>query len=245
MRQIVFDTETTGLSPEAGHRVIEIGCVELMHRKRTERTFHYYFNPERLIDKVAYAVHGLSSEFLADKPKFVEVAHVWLEWIQGAELIAHNASFDIGFLESELRRAGITHQRLTQSFKVIDTLILARKKHPGQKNTLDALCKRYGIDHSRRRLHGALLDAELLAEVYLAMTRKQKSFFSHQSVSVPNKLATTKSCLMADIGDIPVWRASDAARKTHQAMLQRIRKKSQDFCTDEMDRKVKTSEKVT
>lgn len=174
-RQIILDTETTGLDPAQGHRVIEIGCVELLNRKLTGQRFHVYLNPEREIDAGAVEVHGLSSEFLADKPRFRDIADDFLSFIEGGELIIHNAPFDVGFLNHELELHDSTLPGLSALCSIIDTLVLARKKHPGQRNNLDALCKRYSIDNSQRSLHGALLDAEILAEVYLAMTGGQTS----------------------------------------------------------------------
>jgi len=173
MRQIVLDTETTGLEVQRGHRVIEIGCVELVQRRRTGREFHTYLNPEREIDEGARAVTGISDEFLLDKPRFAEIAREFLDFIDGAEVIAHNAAFDIGFLDAELQRAGIDGPGLAARVPVLDTLALAREKFPGQRNSLDALCKRLEIDNSHRGLHGALLDASLLADVYLALTAGQ------------------------------------------------------------------------
>lgn len=172
MRQIVLDTETTGLEPSLGHRIIEIGCVELVSRRITGSTFHRYLNPERDIDEGAIAVHGLSRADLAGQPKFAEIVDDLLAFIEDAELVAHNASFDVGFLEAELSRCG-RPLRLDERCHVLDTLALAREMHPGQRNSLDALCKRYDVDNSRRELHGALLDARILAEVYLAMTGGQ------------------------------------------------------------------------
>lgn len=173
MRQVVLDTETTGLDWERGHRIIEIGCVEIINRRQTGETFHQYINPQREVDDAAQEVHGLSSKDLADKPLFSEVFESFLEFIGGAELIIHNAPFDIGFIDNELKLVNRSDLRLGGSDLIIDTLLLARQIHPGQRNSLDALCKRYGIDNSRRDLHGALLDARLLAEVYLAMTGGQ------------------------------------------------------------------------
>jgi DNA polymerase-3 subunit epsilon len=172
MRQIILDTETTGLEPEAGHRVIEIGCVELIDRRLSGRHFHQYLNPERDIEDGALEVHGITQEFLRDKPVFADVADELLEFIAGAELVIHNAPFDIGFLDAELARLG-RPDRISDRAGVLDTLELARDLHPGQRNSLDALCKRYEVDDSSRSLHGALLDAELLADVYLAMTGGQ------------------------------------------------------------------------
>lgn len=173
MRQIVLDTETTGLEPEDGHRIIEIGCLELIERRLTGRTFHVYLNPERDVEGGALAVHGITNEFLNDKPRFVDLADDFLDFIRGAELVIHNAAFDVGFLNAELARLDPPQRVDSHATAVLDTLQLARKLHPGQRVSLDALCKRYEVDNSGRELHGALLDAELLAEVYLAMTGGQ------------------------------------------------------------------------
>lgn len=175
MRQIVLDTETTGLDPLQGHRVIELGCVELVDRKLTGRHLHLYINPEREVDAAALEVHGITNDFLADKPLFAAVAQTFIEFVDGAELIIHNAPFDIGFLDHELALLNRGFRRMTDYCQVLDTLALARKKHPGQKNNLDALCKRYQVDNSQRELHGALKDAEILADVYLLMTGGQSS----------------------------------------------------------------------
>jgi len=172
MRQIILDTETTGLDPRQGHRIIEIGCVELLNRKLTGNNYQVYLNPEREIDAGAQQVHGLSNEFLADKPVFKNIVDEFIDYIKDAELIIHNAPFDVGFINAELNR--VKHPKKLESLTTIfDTLTFARKKHPGQRNTLDALCKRYAVDNSNRELHGALLDSQLLAEVYLAMTGGQ------------------------------------------------------------------------
>jgi DNA polymerase-3 subunit epsilon len=173
-RQIVLDTETTGLEPELGHRVIELGAVELKNRRPTGNHLHFYFNPDRESDEAALQVHGISNEFLLDKPRFQEIAAQFLDYVSGAELIIHNAAFDIAFLDAELARCGL--RPITECCpSVIDSWQLARELHPGKRNGLDALCERYAIDNSARTLHGALLDAQLLAEVYLAMTRGQES----------------------------------------------------------------------
>ncbi|MGL6030055.1 MAG: DNA polymerase III subunit epsilon [Legionella sp.] len=177
MRQIILDTETTGIGHEFGHRIIEIGCVELVDRKLTGKHYHVYLNPQREIDEGAFRVHGISSEFLSDKPLFEHVVSDFLQFVGGAELIIHNAAFDVGFLNSELKHVG-WKKKLEEYCDILDTLVMARDKHPGQRNSLDALCKRYDIDNSNRQLHGALLDAEILALVYLAMTGGQRSLFS-------------------------------------------------------------------
>jgi DNA polymerase-3 subunit epsilon len=171
MRQVVLDTETTGIGAEKGHRIIEIGCVELIDRKLTGRHYHQYVNPQRPSDEEAIGVHGITDEFLADKPLYGQVAQSFYEFINGAELVIHNAPFDVGFMDAEFRRINFP---MTGSFcTVLDTLVMARDMHPGQRNSLDALCKRYGIDNSHREIHGALLDAEILADVYLMMTGGQ------------------------------------------------------------------------
>jgi DNA polymerase-3 subunit epsilon len=180
-RQIVLDTETTGLEPELGHRVIELGAVELQNRRATGRHFHYYVNPERESDEAALRVHGIANEFLLDKPKFGEIAAQFLDYIEGAELIIHNAAFDVAFLDHELARLELPPIAKVCA-SVTDTLRLARELHPGKRNNLDALCERYQIDNASRTLHGALLDAQLLAEVYLAMTRGQDSLLAGLSV---------------------------------------------------------------
>lgn len=172
MRQLILDTETTGLDPAAGHRVIEIGCVELENRRFTGRNFHYYLNPGRDSDEAALEVHGLTTEFLSDKPPFADIADEFIEYVRGAELIIHNAPFDVAFLDAELRRVG--KPRLSAiAGPVTDSLVMAKERHPGRRNNLDALCERYGVSNAHRTLHGALLDGQLLAEVYLAMTRGQ------------------------------------------------------------------------
>ena len=173
MREVVLDTETTGIEVREGHRIIEIGCVEVIDRRLTGRHFHVYINPQREVDEGAFAVHGISDEFLADKPLFGDVADDFMEFITGARLVIHNAAFDVGFIDAELALLGKGHGRVADHCSVTDTLLMAREKHPGQRNSLDALCKRYGVDNSQRDLHGALLDAEILADVYLTMTGGQ------------------------------------------------------------------------
>lgn len=173
MRQIVLDTETTGLEPSQGHRIIELGCVELVNRRVTERHFNQYIRPDREIEVGALEVHGITNEFLEDKPRFASIADDFIAFIDGAELIIHNAPFDVGFINYELSRLGEARGRLEDHCTVVDTLELARRLHPGQKNSLDALCKRYAVDNSQRTRHGALLDAEILADVYLLMTGGQ------------------------------------------------------------------------
>ncbi|GEA11283.1 DNA polymerase III subunit epsilon [Alteromonas sp. KUL49] len=174
MRQIVLDTETTGIEPKEGHRIIEIGCVEVVNRRLTGNHFHVYINPGRQIEQEAIEVHGITNEFLADKPIFADVAQDFVEFIKGAQLVIHNAPFDVGFMDHEFAMEPKTRNVVTKDIcDVLDTLVMARRMHPGQKNNLDALCRRYGIDNSHRELHGALLDAEILADVYLMMSGGQ------------------------------------------------------------------------
>ena len=173
MRQIIVDTETTGLDPEQGHRIIEIGCVEVVNRRPTGKTFHRYVRPDRQVDPGALQVHGITNEFLSTQPRFDEIATEFLEFIGEAELVIHNAPFDVGFLDAELKRLAAPAKRIADLCKVLDTLALARQMHPGQRNSLDALCKRYDVDNSNREFHGALLDARILLDVYLLMTGGQ------------------------------------------------------------------------
>ena len=172
MRQIILDTETTGLDPSRGHRIVEIGCVELVNRRLTGNNFHRYVNPDRDSDEAALEVHGLTGEFLADKPAFEDIAVELIDYVAGAEIIIHNAPFDVGFLDAEFARAGVAPFR-RHAGVITDSLAMAKERHPGRRNNLDALCERYGVSNAHRKLHGALLDGELLAEVYLAMTRGQ------------------------------------------------------------------------
>lgn len=231
MRQVVLDTETTGLSPEEGHRVIEIGCVELLNRRLTQSRFHVYLNPERVVDAGAQEIHGLSNEFLADKPCFHEVADDFLAFIEGAELIIHNAPFDVGFLNHELRRLGDGRSALNLP-DVVDTLALARKKHPGQRNNLDALCKRYGIDNSRRELHGALLDAEILADVYLSMTGGQMALLEEEDMTSGGAIADASPRLRSasERPVLRVVRCSPEELLAHQQRLEALQKASGGAC---------------
>jgi len=222
MRQIVLDTETTGLEPEQGHRIIEIGCVEMINRRLTGRTFHHYLNPQRDIDPGAQEVHGLSTAFLADKALFAEVADDFLEFVGDAELVIHNAPFDVGFLDAELDRLDRDVPRIQDLCGVLDTLVLAREMHPGQRNSLDALCRRYEVDNSQRELHGALLDARILAEVYLAMTGGQAalSLGSERvtsAVGQPVERRVDRSGLK-----LVVLRPSAEEQEAHEATLDRI-----------------------
>ena len=175
MRQIILDTETTGLETQQDHRIIEIGCVEMVDRRLTGNNFHQYLQPDRKIDAGAISVHGITNEFLEDKPRFADIVEDLISYLRGAELVIHNAPFDVGFLNHELKRLGQQKPLIEEISSVVDTLVMARKKHPGKRNSLDALCDRYAIDNSRRDKHGALLDAEILSEVYLVMTGGQEN----------------------------------------------------------------------
>ena len=222
-RQIVLDTETSGLNAKLGDRVIEIGCVEILSRRITDRQFHAFINPERDIDEGAAKVHGMTREFLADKPRFAEVAAGFLEHIRGAELIIHNADFDVEFLDLELKRANAG--RLADHVaKVTDTLAFARELHPGKKNSLDALCERYLIDHSNRTLHGALLDARLLAECYLAMTRGQESLV--MELETPAAAAAALAALNVDVSNLVVLRAAAEEAALHERYLDAMEKET-------------------
>lgn len=224
MRQIFIDTETTGLEPRLGHRIIEIGAVEMLSRRLTGRRFHYYLNPEREIEEGALQVHGLTAEFLQDKRKFCDVVHELLEFIDGAELIMHNASFDVAFLDHELGLAELP-QLATCCRSVTDTLKMAKELYPGKRNSLDALCERYEVDNSRRALHGALLDAELLAEVYLAMTRGQESLL--MELEIPSELDFANS--LRDL-QLVVLHASAEEMQAHAQQLEMIEKESKGKC---------------
>lgn len=224
MRQIVLDTETTGIGPEFGHRIIEIGCVELVDRKLTGNHFHVYLNPLRDVEEGAFKVHGISTEFLQDKPFFGDVVQELLQFIDGTEVIIHNAPFDVGFLNAELKHAKWP-KPLQGYCNIFDTLVLARKKHPGQRNNLDALCKRYDVNNANRQLHGALLDAEILAFVYLAMTGGQSNLFVDDDVSSPSKTsANAPSGVLTS--NSPVHVASDDELEKHNEFVQLLVKKS-------------------
>lgn len=217
MRQIVLDTETTGLEVEQGHRIIEIGCVELLNRRRTNRTYHRYLFPDREIDSAAEQVHGISQEMLGDQPRFGEIAEDFLEFITGAELVIHNADFDLGFLANEFRLAGYSGSIPQDRCAVVDTLALARRLHPGQRNNLDALCKRYGVDNSVRDYHGALLDAHLLAAVFLAMTGGQASLSLDEAST---STAQSGSIQFDRAGlNLPVLRATQEELEAHERQM--------------------------
>jgi DNA polymerase-3 subunit epsilon len=231
MRQIVLDTETTGLEPAEGHRIIEIGCVELIERRLTGHKFHRYLQPDREIDAGAIEVHGISNEFLADKPRFADVGEELIEYCRGAELIIHNAPFDIGFINHELGLWRPDAPAIDTLCTVTDSLVMARKLHPGQRNSLDALCKRYGIDNARRELHGALLDAEILADVYLAMTGGQVSLHlggDERAAQGPRRSVVRR--IPAERPPLPVIRAGAAELAAHAARLEAIDQASGGRC---------------
>lgn len=230
MRQIVLDTETTGLEPEQGHRIIEIGCVEMVNRRLSGRHFHQYVRPDRQIDPAAFAVHGISDESLVDKPLFVDVAEAFLAFVEGAELIIHNAPFDVGFLNHELARVGGSQSPLETYCSVLDTLALARDLHPGQRNSLDALCKRYGVDNSGRDLHGALLDAEILAEVYLAMTGGQATLDLSAAAPAASRGAHGGGADASARGPLRVIRADPQEQDAHRERLRAIDEASGGAC---------------
>lgn len=232
MRQIVLDTETTGLETSQGHRIIEIGCVELFNRRLTGRHYHQYINPEREIDAGALAVHGISNAMLEDKPVFARIADDFLSFIGDAELVIHNAAFDIGFLNYELNLLRPGFGSIAERCPVVDTLLMARAKHPGQKNNLDALCKRYGVDNSQRDLHGALLDAEILADVYLLMTGGQTalSLGGNQSKENGGEDQNQLRRLPAGRKILPIIAANQEELELHQLKLTAIAKASGDNC---------------
>jgi len=224
MRQVVLDTETTGLEPADGHRIIEIGCVELVDRRPTGNTWHHYIQPDREIDAGAIEVHGITNEALADKPRFDDLAGEFIEFIRGAELVIHNAPFDVGFINHEFSLLPASPGRVEDFCAVLDTLKLARRMHPGQRNSLDALCRRYEIDNSQRELHGALLDAEILADVYLAMTGGQVSLSLDSTPAVRNRDESAGG--LRRLPDarpaLRVLHASVEERSAHEARLDAI-----------------------
>jgi DNA polymerase-3 subunit epsilon len=227
MRQVVLDTETTGLDAASGHRVIEIGCVELLNRRYSDRNFHRYINPERSVDAGALAVHGIEEEFLATQPVFADIVAEFLAFVEGSELVIHNAGFDVGFLNHELARLDGMPSDIRDICEVRDTLSLARRMHPGQRNSLDALAKRYDVDNSMRELHGALLDAKILAEVYLAMTGGQASL-SLEAESTTRSSEQSSGIVSFDRAglDLVVLAANDVELDAHDAMLERMRSRT-------------------
>lgn len=229
MRQVVLDTETTGLEPSQGHRLIEIGCVELFNRRLTGRHYHVYLNPDREIDAGAIEVHGITNEFVADKPRFCDVVHEFLDFIRDAEIIIHNAAFDVGFINHELNLLGRDLPPMATICQIVDTLAMARQRHPGQKNSLDALCSRYGVDNSQRELHGALLDAEILAEVYLLLTGGQTALAlagDELSVESSGTATTLIRRISSERPRLRVVRAADQELAAHELRLQEIDKSS-------------------
>ena len=236
MRQVILDTETTGLSTTQGHRIIEIGCIEMVNRRLTGREFHRFLNPDRNIDEGAEAVHGISREQLETEPRFPEVVDEFIEFVKDAELVIHNADFDVGFLEHELRLMKHAQPKITDHCTVLDTLTLAREIHPGQRNSLDALCKRYEVDASKRDVHGALIDSELLARVYLAMTGGQSSLLLDDDdegrrsqlagdiAGVASELAPTELAPQGRSYDLKIIKATPDELAEHEAMLGKIRK---------------------
>ena len=224
-RIVVLDTETTGLNPQEGHRIIEIGCVEMVKRRLTGKRFHVYINPDRIIDEGAIAVHGITNQFLDDKPNFEQIVEDFIAFIKGAELVIHNAPFDVGFINHEFSRLKNQAETVAGLCEVFDTLRYARKKHPGQRNSLDALCKRYGIDNSHRDLHGALLDAEILADVFLLMTGGQSSLLDEaQSGIAGSSNHTDIKRVSADRPALNVIRCTDEESAAHQQRLEAIEK---------------------
>ncbi len=226
IRQVVLDTETTGLETSRGHRVIEIGCVEILNRRVSNNYWHFYLQPDREIESGAFEVHGIGNDFLKDKPRFHEVVDNFLGYIEGAELIIHNAPFDVGFLNHELDLLDEPRPRIDDICTVMDTLVMARQKHPGQKNSLDALCKRYEIDNSARTLHGALLDAEILAEVYLIMTGGQTVLSLDEEDPVENNEQGSILVTAINSKDLPIWRVEEADQQKHRQYLDFLNKKA-------------------
>ena len=224
MRQIVLDTETTGIDPSEGHRIIEIGCVELMERQLTGRNYHVYINPDREVEAEAIAIHGITNEFLADKPKFADIADEFFEFIKGAELVIHNAAFEIGFMDTEFARLKPV-RKTADHCGIVDSLAIARARHPGQKNNLDALCKRYGVDNSNRDLHGALLDAEILADVYLLLTGGQTALSLDAGADGAGGSGGIRR-LLDDRARLPVVRASEAENSAHEAFMTGLAKQA-------------------
>jgi len=232
MRQIVLDTETTGLDPSQGHRIIEIGCVELVNRRLTGNHYHQYINPQREIDAEAMEVHGITPEFLQDKPIFRDIAEEFLQFVSGAQLVIHNAPFDVGFIDAEFRHLKQQHPKMDECCTILDTLVMARQKHPGQRNSLDALCKRYGVDNYQRDLHGALLDSEILADVYLLMTGGQTALSlgaesadgeGQEQMSQLRRLSSQRRAL-------PIVAPSADELILHEKKLLEINKKSDGNC---------------
>jgi len=229
-RLVILDTETTGLEYKAGHRIIEIGALEVIGRRNTGRTYHQYIQPDRKVDEGAFAVHGISDEFLEDKPRFKEILSEFLTFIDGANLVIHNAPFDIGFLNNEITLSGTNETPIDQRCHIIDSLAIARYHHPGQRNSLDALCKRYNIDNSHRKLHGALLDSEILADVYLAMTGGQVSLLGGEQNNKQNSGTNNIERLNTERPRLVTPQLSTAALEAHHTYLENLEKTSKGQC---------------
>jgi DNA polymerase-3 subunit epsilon len=230
MRQIILDTETTGLEPKQGHRIIEIGCIELINRRKTERNFHQYLNPERDIEDGAFNIHGLSNEFLSDKSRFADIAQEFIDFIRDGELIIHNAPFDVGFINAELKLLGKKWGKIEDYCSVFDTLVLAREKHPGQKNNLDALCKRYEVDNSQRDLHGALLDAKILLDVYLKMTGGQTDLTFHSVATSHGAKGKSEQYINNKHKKLVVIEPTENELAEHRLLLESIEDKNKGKC---------------
>ena len=230
MRQIILDTETTGLEPKQGHRIIEIGCIELINRRKTERNFHQYLNPERDIEDGAFNIHGLSNEFLSDKSRFADIAQEFIDFIRDGELIIHNAPFDVGFINAELKLLGKKWGKIEDYCIVFDTLVLAREKHPGQKNNLDALCKRYEVDNSQRDLHGALLDAQILLDVYLKMTGGQTDLTFHSVATSHGVKGKSEQYINNKHKKLVVIEPTENELAEHRMLLESIKDKNEGKC---------------
>ena len=230
MRQIILDTETTGLEPKQGHRIIEIGCIELINRRKTERNFHQYLNPERDIEDGAFNIHGLSNEFLSDKSRFADIAQEFIDFIRDGELIIHNAPFDVGFINAELKLLGKKWGKIEDYFTVFDTLLLAREKHPGQKNNLDALCKRYEVDNSQRDLHGALLDAQILLDVYLQMTGGQTDLTFHSVATSHGVKGKSEQYINNKHKKLVIIEPTENELAEHRMLLESIKDKNKGKC---------------
>jgi len=230
MRQIILDTETTGLEPKQGHRIIEIGCIELINRRKTERNFHQYLNPERDIEDGAFNIHGLSNEFLSDKSRFADIAQEFIDFIRDGELIIHNAPFDVGFINAELKLLGKKWGKIEDYCTVFDTLLLAREKHPGQKNNLDALCKRYEVDNSQRDLHGALLDAQILLDVYLKMTGGQTDLTFHSVATSHGVKGKSEQYINNKHKKLVVIEPTENELAEHRLLLESIEDKNKGKC---------------
>jgi DNA polymerase-3 subunit epsilon len=230
MRQVILDTETTGLESRQGHRIIEIGCVEIINRRKTDRMFHQYLNPEREIEDGAFDIHGLSNEFLSDKPLFADIAQELIDFIRDSEVIIHNAPFDLAFIDAELLRLGKQWGKTENYCRVLDTLPMARELHPGQKNSLDALCARYEVDNSQRELHGALLDAQILLDVYLAMSGGQTSLSLDSDDIDQSDDSESRLRIAGDRQALRIIGANEAERDAHEQRLKQINKESGGNC---------------